>query len=232
MEVVKRVLVVEDDPIISDAVARGLRADGFDVSHAGDGEIGLSLALRNVFDVIVLDIMLPKLSGYEICRRLRASGSPTPILMLTARDSETDEARALDLGADDYLTKPFSFVILRARLRALLRRVPIEQSTSLTINDLCLDPATFRCLRSGEEIVLTAREFALLEFLMRNQGRIVTKVMIAEYVWDAELDVDSNVVEVYIGYLRRKVDKPYGRRDIETVRGVGYRFAPQRPADS
>jgi len=226
----RRILIVEDDPTISDAVARGLRADGFDVAVAGDGAAGLSLALIDVFDVIILDVMLPAVSGYEICRRLRASECLTPILMLTARDSEIDEASALDLGADDYLTKPFSFVVLRARLRALLRRAPIEQLASLTINDLSLDPDTFRCFRNRVEVVLTAREFSLLEFLMRNHGRIVSKRTIAEYVWDSELDIDSNVVEVYIGYLRRKIDKPFGRRDIETIRGVGYRFATRSAA--
>nr|WP_231369232.1 response regulator transcription factor [Frigoribacterium sp. CG_9.8] len=223
-------MIVEDDPVISDAVARGLRADGFVVTVTGDGEQGLVEATEGVFDVIVLDIMLPMMSGYEVCRRLRAAGSPTPILMLTAKDTEHDEANALDLGADDYLTKPFSFVVLRARLRALLRRVPAEHSTTVAVGNLVLDSETFRCSRGGKQIVLTAREFALLEFLMRNQGRIVSKGMIAEYVWDAELDIDSNVVEVYIGYLRRKIDKPFQREDIETIRGVGYRFASERLA--
>lgn len=219
-----RVLVIEDDGVISDALARGLGADGFVVDVAADGETGLWMALEGEVDVIVLDVMLPKLSGFEVCRRLRQSGSTAPILMLTAKDGEHDEADALDLGADDYLTKPFSFVVLRARLRALLRRAPVERPAVLSVGTLTLDPATFHCSRGDTPVVLTAREFSLLEFLMRNQGQLVSKRRIAEHVWDEELDVDSNVVEVYIGYLRKKVDKPFGRQDIETIRGMGYRL--------
>ena len=220
-----RILVVEDDEVIADALARGLGADGFVVSVARDGEDGLWMAMEGGFDVIVLDIMLPKLSGYEVCRRLRASGSTAPVLMLTAKDGEHDQADALDLGADDYLTKPFSFVVLRARLRALLRRAPIERPAILSVGGLSLDPATFNCARDGVEIPLTAREFSLLEFFMRQPGIVLSKRTIAEHVWDEELDVDSNVVEVYIGYLRRKIDAPFHRHDLETIRGVGYRLA-------
>ena len=229
-----RVLVIEDDGVIADALARGLGADGFVVDVAADGETGLWMALEGEVDVIVLDVMLPKLSGFEVCSRLRQSGSTVPILMLTAKDGEHDEADALDLGADDYLTKPFSFVVLRARLRALLRRAPVERPPVLSVGTLALDPATFHCSRGDTPIVLTAREFSLLEYLMRNQGQLVSKRRIAEHVWDEELDVDSNVVEVYIGYLRKKVDKPFGRQDIETIRGMGYRLksSPAAPITS
>lgn len=220
-----KVLIVDDDAVISDALCRGLRADGFVVSVADNGEEGLWRASEGDIDVIVLDVMLPKLSGFEVCSRLRMTGSTVPILMLTSKDGEHDEADALDLGADDYLTKPFSFVVLRARIRALLRRAPVERPAVLIAGTLTLDPAAFRCTRGDREIVLTAREFSLLEFLLRNQGQTLSKRRIAEHVWDEELDIDSNVVEVYIGYLRRKIDKPFHRHDIETIRGVGYRLA-------
>ncbi|MHB1172469.1 MAG: response regulator transcription factor [Lacisediminihabitans sp.] len=220
-----RVLIVEDEATIANAVAAGLGAEGLVTTVASDGVEGLWTAQENEFDVIILDIMLPKLSGYEVCRRLREGGSLVPILMLTAKDGEYDEADALDLGADDYLSKPFSFVVLLARIRALLRRAPTERSPLLTVGTLTLDPASRRCWRGESEVGLTAREFSLIEFLMRRKGQVVTRTMIAEHVWDAELDVDSNVVEVYIGYLRRKLDRPFGRRDIETVRGAGYRLA-------
>jgi DNA-binding response OmpR family regulator len=219
-----RVLLVEDEEGMADAVSRGLTAEGFVTDVTGSGTDGLWLAQEHEFDVIVLDIMLPGLSGYEVCRQLRRAGSRVPILMLTAKDGEYDEADALDLGADDFLSKPFSFLVLVARLRALLRRGPVDRAPVLRNGDLELDPAAGRCTRGTEEITLTAREFALLEFLVRRRGQIVTRTTIAEHVWDAELDVDSNVIEVYIGYLRRKVDRPFGVQSIETVRGVGYRL--------
>lgn len=219
-----RVLVVEDDAVMSAALAIGLGAENFVVELAADGVDGLWKATENDFDIVVLDIMLPKLSGYEVCRSIRQSGSTVPILMLTARDGEQDEADALDLGADDYLSKPFSFIVLLARIRALLRRAPADRSPQLQVGDLILDPSARRCWRGDTEIVLTAREFSLLEFLVRRRGIAVSRAMIAEHVWDAELDIDSNVVEVYIGYLRRKLDKPFGRRDIQTLRGIGYRM--------
>ena len=219
-----RVLVVEDDAVMSAALAIGLGAENFVVEVAADGVDGLWKATENDFDIVVLDIMLPKLSGYEVCRRIRLAGSKVPILMLTAKDGEQDEADALDLGADDYLSKPFSFIVLLARIRALLRRAPADRSPRLQVGDLILDPSARRCWRGDTEIVLTAREFSLLEFLVRRRGIAVSRAMIAEHVWDAELDIDSNVVEVYIGYLRRKLDKPFGRRDIRTLRGVGYRM--------
>lgn len=224
-----RVLVVEDDAAMAGALSIGLGAEGFAVELASDGVDGLWMASENAFDLIVLDIMLPKLSGYEVCKQLRQAGSTVPILMLTAKDGEHDEADALDLGADDYLSKPFSFVVLLAHIRALLRRAPADRSPVLSVGDLSLDPATRQCWRGQVEIMLTTREFSLLEYLMRCRGMVVSRAMIAEHVWDAELDIDSNVVEVYVGYLRRKVDRPFGRHDIETVRGVGYRLIEDGP---
>lgn len=224
-----KILVVEDERVIADAVTRGLGAEGFVTRVAANGPEGLWLAQQEEFDVVILDIMLPGMNGYEVCRQLRASGSLVPILMLTAKDGEHDEADALDLGADDYLSKPFSFVVLLARIRALLRRAPTPRDAVLTTGDLRLDPATARCWRGQVEVDLTAREFALAEYLLRRKGQVVRKSSIAEHVWDAELDVDSNVIEVYIGYLRRKLDKPFGCDDIQTVRGLGYRLQ-DRPA--
>ena len=225
-----KLLMVEDEEVMADAVSRGLVAEGFVVQLASDGVEGLWMAEEFDFDIIVLDVMLPGLSGYEVCRRLRAGGSHVPVLMLTARDGEQDEADGLDLGADDYLTKPFSFVVLLARLRALLRRAPAERAPVLSVGDLQLDPAARRCSRGDVEVQLTAREFALAEFLVRRKGQVLSKAQIGEHVWDAELDVDSNIVEVYIGYLRRKIDEPFGVRSIETVRGAGYRLRDERPA--
>lgn len=219
-----RVLLVEDDAAIAESVARGLNAEGFVTETALDGITGLWMALEDDFDVVILDIMLPGLSGYNVCKRLREAGSLVPILMLTAKDGEHDEADALDLGADDFLSKPFSFVVLLARLRALLRRAPAEREPLLISGSLRLDPAKKRCWRGNIEVTLTAREFALTEFLLRRKGQVVSRNTIAAHIWDAELDIDSNVVEVYIGYLRRKLDRPFGRNDIQTVRGAGYRL--------
>ena len=228
-----RVLLVEDDPVIADGVERGLNADGFVTETASDGVEGLWKAEQEPFDVIVLDIMLPRMNGYEVCRRIREGGSNVPILMLTAKDGEYDEADALDLGADDFLSKPFSFVVLSARLRALLRRAPSMREPVLFTGNLRLDPATKQVWRGDTEVALTAREFALVEFLLRRKGQVVTRNTIATHVWDAELDVDSKVVEVYIGYVRRKLDRPFGRNDFRTVRGLGYRLVDStetRPA--
>jgi len=219
-----KVLIVDDEAAMADAVARGLVAEGFVVQTASDGVEGLWMAEEFDYDAIVLDVMLPGLSGYEVCRRLRARGSHVPVLMLTARDDERDEADGLDLGADDYLTKPFSFLVLLARLRALLRRAPAERAPVLSVGDLRLDPASRQCTRGDVDVHLTAREFALAEFLVRRKGQVLSKIQIGQHVWDADLDVDSNIVEVYIGYLRRKIDEPFGVRSIETVRGVGYRL--------
>ena len=223
-----RVLVVEDEVGLAETIRDGLVPAGFAVDVVHDGIEGLWAASETphgAYDVLVLDIMLPGLSGYEVCRRLRTREVWTPILMLTAKDGEYDQADALDLGADDYLTKPFSFVVLIARLRALIRRGAPERPVVLTAGDLALDPAERRVTRAGEQVALTPREFALLEFLLRNRGRAVTKTAIIENVWDAHFTGDPNIVEVYVGYLRKKIDHPYGRAAIETVRGAGYRVA-------
>ncbi len=223
-----RVLVVEDEVSLAETIRDGLVPAGFAVDVVHDGIEGLwsaSETPHGAYDVIVLDIMLPGLSGYEVCRRLRKREVWTPILMLTAKDGEYDQADALDLGADDYLTKPFSFVVLIARLRALIRRGAPERPVVLTAGDLALDPAERRVTRAGEQVALTPREFALLEFLLRNRGQALTKTAIIENVWDAHFTGDPNIVEVYVGYLRKKIDHPYGRAAIETVRGAGYRVA-------
>ncbi|MHB1739770.1 MAG: response regulator transcription factor [Actinomycetes bacterium] len=223
-----RVLVVEDERKLAVTVARGLAAEGFAVDLAHDGQDGLWRATEHPYDVVVLDIMLPVINGYEVCRRMRAAGVWTPVLMLTAKDGEHDEADALDLGADDYLTKPFSFVVLVARLRALLRRGAPERPADLVVGDLVLDPAAHRVSRGGTEVRLTAREFSLLEYLMRHAGDVRSKLDILDHVWDTYYEGDPNIVEVYIGYLRRKIDEPFQRVSIETVRGAGYRVATPR----
>ena len=220
-----RVLVVEDEVRLADVVRRGLVAEGFTVDVVHDGVEGLWSASERSYEVIVLDLMLPKLNGYRVLEQLRARGVWTPVLMLTAKDGEYDQADAFDLGADDYLTKPFSFIVLIARLRALIRRGGPERPAVLTAGDLSLDPARHRVTRRDQEIALTPREFGLLEFLLHHRGDVVTKIEILEGVWDAHYDGDPNVVEVYVGYLRRKIDAPYGRKAIETIRGVGYRLA-------
>jgi DNA-binding response OmpR family regulator len=223
-----RVLVVEDEVSLAETIRDGLAAEGFTVDLTHDGAEGLWTAGENphgAYDAIVLDIMLPRLSGYEVCRQLRSRGVWTPILMLTAKDGEYDQADALDLGADDYLIKPFSFVVLIAHLRALIRRGAPERPAVLRAGDLSLDPAERRVFRGDTPIAVTPREFALLEFLLRHRGQAVTKTAIIENVWDAHFDGDPNIVEVYVGYLRKKIDHPFGRAAIETVRGSGYRLA-------
>lgn len=219
-----KVLLVEDEAAMVDALQRGLTAEGFVTEAEMNGVDGLWMAEVNDFDVIILDIMLPGLSGHEVCRRLRAGGSTVPILMLTAKDGEYDEADALDLGADDFLSKPFSFVVLLARLRALLRRAPSDREPVLTAGSIRLDPAARRCWSGEEEVTLTAREFSLAEFMVRRKGQVVSRNTIAEQLWDSELDIDSNVIEVYIGYLRRELGDSRTRGRIETVRGIGYRL--------
>lgn len=221
-----RVLVVEDEVRLAAYVKQGLEAEGYAVDVALDGEEGLWLARNQAYDVIVLDIMLPKRNGYQVCADLRAEGNWTPVLMLTAKDGEFDHAEGLDTGADDYLTKPFSFVVLTARLRALLRRGGGQRPSVLEVGDLRLDPAAHRCWRNDQGIELSPKEFSLLEYLMRHPGEVVSKLDILGAVWDWSFDGGPNVVEVYIGYLRNKIDRPFGRRSIETVRGVGYRLVP------
>lgn len=220
-----RVLVVDDEKPLVAALRRGLSGYGFAVESAHDGPTGYTMACDEEFDAIVLDIMLPGLNGYEVCERLRADGVRTPILMLTAMDDELDEAEALDLGADDYLRKPFSHVVLVARLNALLRRGPAERPAVLRAGALALDPGR-RTVTYGEEALdLTPREFALLEYLLRGEGQTMAKQDILEHVWGALFDRDPNVVQVYVGYLRRKIDERFGVALIETVRGHGYRLA-------
>jgi DNA-binding response OmpR family regulator len=220
-----KVLLVKDEVGLAATVRRGLAAEGFVADVVQDGTEGLFNAEIHTYDVVVLDIMLPGLNGYEVVRRMREAGIWTPVLMLTAEDGEYDRADAFDLGADDYLTKPFSFLILMARLRALVRRGAPVPPVVLAAGDLTLDPSS-RTVRRGEaEVVLTPREFGLLHFLLRHRGDVVSKSNILESVWDASSEGDDNVVEVYVGYLRRKIDQPYGRHAIETVRGVGYRLA-------
>jgi two-component system OmpR family response regulator len=219
-----KVLLVEDEAALADGVARGLKAEGFEVEIAYDGLTGLARAREDDIDVVVLDIMLPGMNGYKVCRTLREEGVGTPILMLTAKSGEYDEAEALDTGADDFLSKPFSFVVLIARIRALLRRSADGRAQPLIIGDLVLDPLARTCQRGETDIPLTTREYELLEALMRKPGQVVAKQELLEHVWGEGFEGDPNVVEVYVGYLRRKIDRPFDRNDIETVRGVGYRI--------
>ena len=221
-----RVLVVDDEVRLARALARGLREEGFAVDVAHNGVDGLHQATENVYDAVVLDIMLPGLSGYRVVQELRAAGVWVPVLLLSAKDGEHDQADGLDLGADDYLVKPFSYVVLLARLRALVRRGAQPRPTSLTAGDLVLDPGSRRVRRGDVAVELTAREFSLLELLMRRAGQVMSKTALLEGVWDSAADNDLNLVEVYVGYLRRKVDTPFGRRSIVTVRGAGYRLDP------
>jgi DNA-binding response OmpR family regulator len=221
-----RILVVEDERALAAALQRGLRAEGFAVDTTGDGLDGLELARRGQYDAVVLDVMLPGQSGYRVVQALRAEQNWVPVLMLTAKDGEYDEADALDVGADDYLTKPFSFVVLVARLRALLRRGAPQRPAVLRAGDLSLDPAARQVTRGDVAVELTAREFALLEHLVRRQGEVVSKSELLAHVWDAHLEADLNLVEVYVGYLRRKIDAPFGRTSLQTVRGAGYRLSP------
>ena len=220
-----KVLLVEDDRRIATTVKRGLEAEGFTVEVAFDGNDGLWLASEGGYDLVVLDIMLPGRNGYRICADLRAAGNWTPILMLTAKDGDLDEAEALDTGADDYLTKPFSYPVLVARVRALVRRTTGRNPAPLAVGDLRIDPGEWRAWRGADECILTAREFQVLEILVRRAGQVLSKDEILAGVWSQDFDGDSNIVEVYIRRLRRALDKPYGRHSIQTVRGAGYRLA-------
>jgi two-component system, OmpR family, response regulator len=215
-----RLLVVEDEQRLGRALVRGLAAEGFVVDLATDGQDGLERARYGDYDAVVLDVMLPGRSGYDVVRTLRAEHNWVPVLMLSAKDGEYDQADGLDWGADDYLTKPFSYVVLLARLRALLRRGAPERPAVLAVGDLTLDPASREVTRAGAKVSLTAREYALLEYLIRRAGEVVPKTELLDHVWDAAEDTDPNVVEVYVGYLRRKI----GRGALETVRGAGYRL--------
>ncbi len=220
------ILVVEDDKHLARAISRGLEAEGFAVDVSLDGIDGQWRATENAYDLILLDIMLPGKNGYRVCAELREAGNWTPILMLTAKDGEFDEAEALDTGADDFLSKPFSYVVLVARIRALLRRGQRERPAVLETGDLRLDPAAHRVWRGDDEVTLTPRQFSLLEFLMRRAGDTLSKREILDHVWDFAFEGDPNIVEVYVRHLRKKIDEPFGRHAIQTVRLAGYRLDP------
>ena len=219
-----RILIIEDEESLAAAVKVGLEAEGFTVDVAHNGLDGLEMAREDLYDLVVLDILLPGLNGFQLCATLRSDANWVPILMLTAKVGELDETEALDTGADDFLTKPFSFVVLVARIRALLRRGRPERPAVLAAGDLTLDPTEHRCRRGEVEIDLTPREFALLEFFLRVAGEAVTKRDILDHVWGDDFAGDPNIVEVYVGYLRRKIDAPFDRAALETVRGIGYRL--------
>ncbi|MGZ4131376.1 MAG: response regulator transcription factor [Actinomycetota bacterium] len=219
-----RVLVVEDHPEMAGMLDARLREDGFAVDVVGSGEDAVAIALEVDYDVIVLDVLLPGIDGFEACRRMRAEGRWAPVLLLTARDAVRDRVAGLDAGADDYLTKPFSFAELSARLRALVRRGPGERPVVLAVGDLTLDPATREVRRGDAEIHLTPKEFALLEFFMRHPGEVLSRTRLIEHVWDFAFESDSNLVDVFVRLLRDKIDRPFGARSIVTVRGAGYRL--------
>jgi two-component system OmpR family response regulator len=219
-----RVLVVEDEVRMASLLRRGLSEEGYAIDLAGNGLEAVWRATEFSYDAVVLDVLLPGIDGFEVCRRLRDGGCWVPVVMLTARSDVADRVRGLDAGADDYLAKPFSFAELCARLRALIRRGAPERPALLEAGDLRLDPAGRRAWRGETELDLSAREFALLDFLLRNAGRVVTRTMILEHVWDVAFDPASNVVDQYVAYLRRKIDRPFGVAQLETVRGAGYRL--------
>lgn len=220
-----RVLVVEDERAMADFIVQGLTEHGYAVDRAEDGAVALDFVAVASFDVIVLDVMLPRVDGFEVCRRLREAGNATPVLMVTARDAIDDRVRGLDMGADDYVVKPFAFQELVARVRALSRREPTAVGPLIRVDSLELDTTTRRVRRGKREIGLTTKEFALLEYLMRNPGRVLTRTMITERVWNYDTLNEANVIDVYIARLRRKIDAGEERKLIETVRGAGYRLA-------
>jgi two-component system, OmpR family, response regulator len=219
-----RVLVVEDDVKMASLLRRGFVEEGLAADVAGTGDDALWMAQATEYDAIVLDVMLPGTNGFAVCRQLREAGTWTPVLMLTARDAVADRVAGLDAGADDYLTKPFSFAELLARLRALARRVPLERPPVVEVGDLRLDPATRRVWRGAVEVALSSKEFALLETFMRRPGQVLSRYQLLEHAWDYAYENRSNVVDVYVRYLREKIDRPFGRSTIETVRGAGYRL--------
>ncbi len=221
-----RVLVVEDEALIARALREGLEADGYSVDVADRGDDGLWHATEQSYDAIILDLMLPGMNGYLVCRELRARGVSTPVMMLTAKDGEFDQIEGLDTGADDYVTKPFSLQVVLARLRALIRRGPTERLATLAAGDLSLDPSNRECRRGDQTIELTPREFSLLRYLMHRVGEPVSKRDLIEHVWNDD-QLEDSVIQVYVGYLRRKIDEPFGRQSIETVRGIGYRLNAQ-----
>jgi len=217
-----RVLIIEDEKKISNFIKRGLKEEGYAVDAAYEGEEGYFLAKTNEYDLIVLDIILPKMDGITLCRKLREGKVNTPVLILTARDTVRDKVTGLDAGADDYLTKPFAFEEFLARIRALLRKKDLPEATKLAVEDLELDLLTHKVTRQSKEIALTSKEYALLEYLMRNAGTVVTRTMISEHVWDVNFDTFTNVIDVYINYLRNKIDSDYKKKLIHTLRGRGY----------
>jgi two-component system OmpR family response regulator len=221
-----RILVVEDEERLSEVLRLGLIEHGYAVDVADNGTTGLEMARTNNYDAVILDILLPEMNGYRVCAALREENIWTPILMLTAKSGEYDHAEALDTGADDFLAKPFSFVVLLAHLRALLRRTGRKRPAVLAAGDLRLDPAAHRCFRGEVEIELSPRQFSMLEYLMRHTGDVCSKADIIEHVWDQNYEGDPNIVEVYVGHLRKRIDVPFGRQSLQTVRGSGYRVDP------
>ena len=217
-----RILIIEDEKKVAGFLKNGLKEEGYAVDDAFDGQSGFDLAVENEYDIIILDLMLPGLDGITLCKKLREQGNHTPILMLTAREAVKDRVIGLDSGADDYMTKPFAFEELLARIRVILRKRPVTQELKLEIGDLVLDLITHKVRRGGDEIELTTKEYALLEFLMRNAGTIVTRTMISEHVWDINFETFTNVIDVYINYLRNKIDRDHDEKLIHTVRGRGY----------
>lgn len=224
-----RVLVVDDEVDLAESLRRGLSNEGFVVDVANDGVTGAWLARENPYDVMVLDLMLPGKNGYTILKEIRAAKNWTPVLMLTAKDGEYDQTDAFDLGADDYLTKPFSFMVLVARLRALIRRGAPERPVNVTVGSLELDPVRRRVTRAGTPIELTAKEYVILQYLMQNADSVVSKMQIMDNAWDAAFEGSENIVEVYVGYLRKKIDVPFGVNTLQTVRGMGYRLVADPP---
>ncbi|MEX5273913.1 response regulator transcription factor [Kocuria sp. CPCC 205235] len=225
-----RVLVVDDEVDLSESLRRGLTNEGFVVDVANDGVTGAWLAQENPYDVIVLDLMLPGKNGYTVLKEIRAAKNWTPVLMLTAKDGEYDEADAFDLGADDYLTKPFSFMVLVARLRALIRRGAPERPVNITVGSLELDPSRHKVTRGDTVIELTAKEYVILQYFMQNAETVVSKLQIMDNAWDAAFEGSENIVEVYVGYLRKKIDVPFGLNTLQTVRGMGYRLVADTSA--
>ena len=225
-----RLLIVDDEVDLSESLRRGLTNEGFVVDVANDGITGAWLAQENPYDVIVLDLMLPGKNGYTILKEIRAAKNWTPVLMLTAKDGEYNEADAFDLGADDYLTKPFSFMVLVARLRALMRRGAPERPVNITVGTLEMDPARHKVTRGDTVIELTAKEYVILQYLMQNADTVVSKLQIMDNAWDAAFEGSENIVEVYVGYLRKKIDVPFGLNTLQTVRGMGYRLVADTPA--
>jgi heavy metal response regulator len=217
-----RVLVVEDEKKIAEFIRRGLKEEGYSVDVANDGEAGYFLAGTNDYDAIVLDLMLPKVDGLTVCKKLRTEKNHTPIIILTAKSTVADKVAGLDVGADDYLTKPFAFAELLARLRSVMRKNDAKDVSRLSVEDLSMDLISHKAFRGKKEIELTAKEYSLLEYLMRNSGRVVTRTSISEHVWDISFDTDTNVIDVYVNYLRKKIDQGSSKKLINTVRGRGY----------